>query len=108
MRAQVEPDARHCPRQARVASLAASTLLQEPEPDARARSQHGSYANDYHIDNPAPEDSVPPIGDECQLPLDFAQAYGITAIRVLTTSQAPTWYVVMLIAQHSGSELLPA
>jgi hypothetical protein len=39
------------------------------------------------------EDSVPPIGDECQLPVDFAQAYGINSIRVLTTSQAPTWYV---------------
>jgi hypothetical protein len=44
--------------------------------------------------DPAPtpeEDAVPPIGDECQLPLEFAQDYGITAIRVLTTSQAPAW-----------------
>jgi hypothetical protein len=108
MCAQLEPDAEPCQRQARAVPLSASTPPQDPTSDAGARSQHGSYANDYHNDNPAPEESVPPIGDECQLPLDFAQAYGITAIRVLTTSQAPAWYVVMLIAQQSGSELLPA
>jgi hypothetical protein len=36
---------------------------------------------------------VPPVGDECQLPGDFAESYGITSTQVLTTSEAPAWWV---------------
>jgi hypothetical protein len=99
MCAQMELVAEQCPRQAHAVSPTASTPLQEPKPDAGTRPQHGPHANGNHNEHPAPEvvlkeveeDAVPPIGDECQLPLDFAQAYNITAIRVLTTSQAPAW-----------------
>jgi hypothetical protein len=79
-------------------STTVSTSSQGPEPDTCTRSQHGSYAHDSHAQHAAQEemmvvedDVLPPIGDECQLPFDFAQAYGITSIRVLTTSQAPAW-----------------
>jgi hypothetical protein len=34
-----------------------------------------------------------PIGDECQLPADFILAYGIRATKILTTRQAPGWWV---------------
>jgi hypothetical protein len=77
----------------------AGAALLEPVADAGAIHQHGPHANGANSGTlaaevavkEAAEDAVPPIGDECQLPLDFAQDYGITAIRVLTTSQAPAW-----------------
>jgi hypothetical protein len=34
-----------------------------------------------------------PAGDECQLPADFAESYGITSTKVFTTCQAPAWWV---------------
>jgi hypothetical protein len=34
---------------------------------------------------------LPPAGDECQLPDDFLNAYGIRSTQVLTTSKAPAW-----------------
>jgi hypothetical protein len=76
-----------------------SAAPQEPVTDVGAKSQHepcnnGANSGDLAAEvavKEAGEDAVPPIGDECQLPLDFAQDYGITAIRVLTTSQAPAW-----------------
>jgi hypothetical protein len=77
----------------------ASVAPQEAVRGAGAVSQHQPNANGANIGDPAAEvavkeaaeDAVPPIGDECQLPLDYAQSYGISAIRVLTTSQAPAW-----------------
>jgi hypothetical protein len=39
------------------------------------------------------DDAAPPAGDECTLPADFAEAYGIQSTKVLTTSAAPGWWV---------------
>jgi hypothetical protein len=36
---------------------------------------------------------LPPAGDECRLPPDFAGSYGIRSTSILTTRQAPAWWV---------------
>jgi hypothetical protein len=36
---------------------------------------------------------LPPAGEECQLPAHFAESYGIRSTKVLTTRQAPAWWV---------------
>jgi hypothetical protein len=71
----------------------ASRAPHQPMPGKQLRHECSSGDTNHNIDPAldAEEDSVPPIGDECQLPCDFAQGYGITAIRVLTTFQAPAW-----------------
>jgi hypothetical protein len=38
-------------------------------------------------------DVVPPVGMECTLPVGFVEAYGVKSTRVLTTSEAPAWWV---------------
>jgi hypothetical protein len=43
---------------------------------------------------------LPPAGQECQLPADFIQAYGIQSTQVLTTRQAPAWWVSELQLRH--------
>jgi hypothetical protein len=41
-----------------------------------------------------------PAGDECQLPADFAESYGIRATKVLTTREAPAWWVAELLLRR--------
>jgi hypothetical protein len=41
--------------------------------------------------------SVPPVGEECTPPPDFAESYGIQSTQVLTTSAAPKWWVCIQV-----------
>jgi hypothetical protein len=49
-----------------------------------------------------PDHTVPPAGDECTLPADFVNSYGIRSTKVLTTRVAPAWWVSELLLTTTG------
>jgi hypothetical protein len=44
---------------------------------------------------PLLDSTLPPVGEECRLPADFSQSYGIRSTKVLRTRQAPAWWVLL-------------
>jgi hypothetical protein len=75
----------HGQKHVEVGGEAEQQVLHSPEPDMRQGTPPPPAAA------PAAAQQVPPAGEECQLPADFIQAYGIQSTQVLTSSKPLGW-----------------